>query len=250
MHRTMSGDNKDLISILAQLTQIQQSQAKAIEDNHVQLQSILDRVADGQLHAGKFPPFDSSSELWSDYKSRYTTYCLSNGVTKQKATYFLSCQTPSVYKQVEVWAIQTIDKLKSVNSLDWDTIDKYMTSQYGRNDFIVKERYRFFKEMGMKENETISQLAARTLQLASTCAFEKVTNPLDEYMRMFFIGSIKNSAILKALFAVPDDELTFEKAVKTVQIAWDASELWHSRSLSALTKSFLLSTKWIHRKIP
>ena len=47
-----------------------------------------------------------------------------------------------------------------------------------------------------------------------TCDFPSIKDPLDEAMGTKFICSINNEAVLKALFKVKDDQLTFAKAIE------------------------------------
>ena len=49
-------------------------------------------------------------------------------------------------------------------------------------------------------------------QDAVTCDFQSIRDPLDEALRTRFISSVDNEAVLKALFKLKDDELTFLKA--------------------------------------
>ena len=67
--------------------------------------------------------------------------------------------------------------------------------------------------MRRKPGETIQELAARIRQDAVTCDFPSIKDPLDEAMRTRFICSVDNEAVLKALFRIKDNELTFAKAI-------------------------------------
>ena len=58
------------------------------------------------------------------------------------------------------------------------------------------------------------RLAAKIRQQAATCDFTAITDPQEESMRTKCICSIKNEAVIKALFKVKDDELTFSRAVE------------------------------------
>ena len=68
--------------------------------------------------------------------------------------------------------------------------------------------------------------------------------PLDEALRTRFICSINNEAVLKALFKVKDDELTFaraiEIAIETEGAAKVAKETVHGPHLRRLEWVFLL----------
>ena len=80
--------------------------------------------------------------------------------------------------------------------------------------FIVCERFKFWSKMDRKPGETINELVARIRQDAVTCNFTSITDPLDEAMRTRFICSLNNEAVLRALFKVKDDDLTFARAVE------------------------------------
>ena len=58
--------------------------------------------------------------------------------------------------------------------------------------FVTCERYKFWSNGKRKPSEPVQELAARTN----------------------FIGSNQNEAVLKALFRIPEQELTFAKAVE------------------------------------
>ena len=76
--------------------------------------------------------------------------------------------------------------------------------------------------MQRKPGETIQELAARIRGDAATCDFSSITDPLDEALRTRFICSVNNEAVLKALFKVKADELTFAKAIQTAIETEDA----------------------------
>jgi len=88
--------------------------------------------------------------------------------------------------------------------------------------------------MRCKPSETVQELAARIRQDATTC------DPLDEAMRTKFICSVSNEAVLKALFKIKDDELTFtrvvEIATKTEDAAKVAKETAHGFKATGVSK--------------
>ena len=60
--------------------------------------------------------------------------------------------------------------------------------------------------------------------------FQSIRDPLDEALRTRFICSVENEAVLKALFKLKDDDLTFTKAImhvaqKTKEAATMAMEM-------------------------
>ena len=75
-----------------------------------------------------------------------------------------------------------------------------------------------------QEKQSLSwQLEIR--QDAVTCDFTTITDPQDEALCTRFICSVNNEAVLKALFSMKDDELTFAKAVAVAQETEDAARV-------------------------
>ena len=68
--------------------------------------------------------------------------------------------------------------------------------------------------MQRKPGETLQELASRIWHDAATCDFFSIQDPKDEALRQRFICSVNNEAVLKALFKIKEDELTFAKAVQ------------------------------------
>ena len=77
--------------------------------------------------------------------------------------------------------------------------------------------------MKRKPGKTILELSARIRQAAATCDFQSIDDPLDEALRIRFICSVNNEAVLKALFKVGADELTFTRAVAIAAETEDAA---------------------------
>ena len=160
-----------------------------------------------------FVPFDSSSELWEDYWNRFKTFVGANSVPEDKqCQVFLTNQQPVVYKMLANLAIQQ-DSAKYINQLTLQEIQDFMKEQFDPKRFVVRERFKFWSDSARKPGETPHELAARIRQKAATCNFTEIKNPLDEAMRTNFICSINNEAVLKAMFKIPDDELTFKRAI-------------------------------------
>ena len=61
--------------------------------------------------------------------------------------------------------------------------------------------------------------------MAATCDFANITNPLDEALRTHFICSIKNEAVLKALFKCKNEDLTFARAVEIATETEEAAKV-------------------------
>ena len=172
-----------------------------------------------------FSAFDSASELWTDYWARFKTFTEANSVPEEKKAYvFLTNQTPVTYKLLTNLASQQTPP-NDVNQLSIKEISEFMMEQFHPKRFIVRERFKFWSNMDRKPGETIQELVARIRQDAVTCDFTTIKDPLDEAMRTRFICSINNEAVLKALFKVKDDELTFAKAIGIAIQTEDAAKV-------------------------
>ena len=162
-----------------------------------------------------FAAFDSTSELWPDYWSRFQTFLVANAVPEHRVPQvFLTNQNVAVYRQLSTTALQ-LTPPKDINNLTMDEIVEFMKEQFDPKRFIVRERFKFWSDMMRKPGETLQELAARIRQDAATCDFSSITDPQDEALRQRFICSVNNEAVLKALFKIKDNELTFAKAVQT-----------------------------------
>ena len=162
-----------------------------------------------------FPPFDSTSELWTDYLARFNTFIGANLVPEDKtAQVFITSQSKKIYKLLCNLASQQSPP-KDINELTIDEITDFMKNQFDPARYIVREHFKFWSKIMRKPGETIHKLAARIRQDAVTCHFPFTKDPLDEAMRTRFMCSVYKEAILKALFRVKDSELTFAKAILT-----------------------------------
>ena len=78
--------------------------------------------------------------------------------------------------------------------------------------------------MQRKPGETVPELAARIRQDAAKYDFDAIKDPQDEAMQTRFICSIGNEAVLKAIFKVSDEELTFSKGSQNCPGYWRCSQ--------------------------
>ena len=181
-----------------------------------------------QLSTAAIPPFaafDSTSELWPDYWSRFCTFVVANAVPEQRQAHvFLTNQTAAVYKQLANLATQQTPP-KDINKLTMPEIVNFMKEQFDPKLFIVRERFKFWSDMQRKPGETLQELAARIRQDAATCEFTSIEDPQDEALRQRFIRSVNNEAVLKALFKVKDTDLTFARAVQVAIETEDAARV-------------------------
>jgi hypothetical protein len=200
---------------------------------HKEQMDALAKAQGGSTHVSSsaststpaFSPFDPTSELWTDYWSRFCTFAGANTVPDhRKAQVFLTNQSSATYKLLANLAAQQSPP-KDINLLSMDEIVSFMKDQYDPRRFIVRERFKFWSDMQRKPGETIQELAARIRQDAATCDFPSIKDPQDEAMRTRFICSVSNEAVLKALFKVKDDELDFARAVHIALETEDAAQV-------------------------
>ena len=171
-----------------------------------------------------FTPFDLSSDLWTDYYARFNTFVEAHSVQENKRSHiFLTNQSPVTFKLLDNLAKQKSPPM-DINSLTIKAIEEFMLEQFHPKRFVVRERYKFWAEMRRKPEETIQDLAARIRQDAVTCDFSSITNPQDEAMRTRFICSCENEAVMKALFKIKDDDLSFSRAIEIATQIEDAAK--------------------------
>lgn len=204
---------KDLIKLMQEQMAQQHFQMQSFLEAFSQIQSPSTAVSQASIPS--FAPFDPTNELWVDYHSRFCTFIGANSVPLDKrAQVFLTNQSPVIYKMLSNLASQQSPP-KEINRLSMEEITAFMMEQYNPKRFVVKERFRFWNDTRRNPGETIQELAARIRHDAATCDFSSIRDPQDEALRTRFICSVKNEAVLKSLFKVDDDKLTFAVAVQT-----------------------------------
>ena len=198
------------------------------EQHHQQMESliVLMKSPSGLVTKSvpSFTPFDPSSKLRTDYYARFNTFVEAHSVQENKPSHiFLTNQSPVTFKLLDNLAKQKSPPM-DINSLTMKAIEEFMLEQFHPKRFVVRERYKFWAEMRRKPGETIQDLAARIRQDAVTCDFSSITNPQDEAMRTRFICSCENEAVLKALFKIKDDDLSFSRAIEIATQIEDAAK--------------------------
>ena len=190
------------------------------------LQSSLNKPRENvSTPMASFQPFDSTSELWTDYLARFRTFITANSIPDNKqAQIFLTNQSNSVYKMLSNLAAQQ-QPVKSIHELTMNDIQTFMAEQFDPKRFVVRERFKFWSDMKRKPGETIPELASRIRQDAATCDFQSIKDPLDEALRTKFICSVDNEAVLKTLFKLKDDELMFSNAIRVAQEVEEAAKV-------------------------
>ena len=192
-----------------------QEQMTMLQEQLKILQSSLNNPRENvPTPMASFQPFDSTSELWTDYLARFRTFVTANSIPDNKqAQIFLTNQSNSVYKMLSNLAAQQ-QPVKSIHELTMNDIQTFMAQQFDPKRFVVRERFKFWSDMKRKPGETIPELASRIRQDAATCDFQSIKDPLDEALRTKFICSVDNEAVLKTLFKLKDDELKFSNAIR------------------------------------
>jgi hypothetical protein len=204
----MQQQSKEQMALMQQQLQLLQGQIAALTSGS----GASTATAASAAAIPSFSSFDSSAELWTDYWSRFKTFVGANSVPAAKqAQVFLTNQRPEIYKMISNLASQTSPP-RDINQLTLEEISAFMKDQFDPKRFVVRERFKFWSDTKRKPGETIQELAARVRQKAATCNFASITDAQDEAMRTNFICSVNNEAVLKALFKIPDDELTFARS--------------------------------------
>ena len=203
-----------------------QEQMTMLQEQLKTLQSSLNNPRENvPTPMASFQPFDSTSELWTDYLARFRTFVTANSVPDNKqAQIFLTNQSNSVYKMLSNLAAQQ-QPVKSIHELTMNDIQTFMAAQFDPKRFVVRERFKFWSDMKRKPGETIPELASRIRQDAATCDFQSIKDPLDEALRTKFICSVDNEAVLKTLFKLKDDELKFSNAIRVAQEVEEAAKV-------------------------
>ena len=188
--------------------------AKFLEMFSQQMETLVRSIAANSTTIPNFIPFEPTKELWNDYMSRFQTFIEANSIPPAKITQvFLTNQSASIYKLLQTAASQRPVPCE-VNKLDFSEIQAVMIQNFNPKRFIVRERFRFWTELKRQPGETIQELAAKIRTAASTCDFSSIEDTLDEALRTRFMCSVDNEAVLKSLFKIPEDELTFNRAVE------------------------------------
>ena len=106
-----------------------QEQMTMLQEQLKTLQSSLNNPRENvPTPMASFQPFDSTSELWTDYLARFRTFVTANSIPDNKqAQIFLTNQSNSVYKMLSNLAAQQ-QPVKSIHELTMNDIQNV----YGR----------------------------------------------------------------------------------------------------------------------
>ena len=145
-------------------------------------------------------------------------------LAEKRAQVFLTNQSLENYKMLTNLTSQQ-SPAKGINELSLDEVEELMSSQFDPTPYIVRERFKFWTEINHKPGEMIQELAACIRHDAATCDFTAIHNPLDEALRTHFMCSVRNEAVLKALFKIKDRNLTFAKAIAVAMEMEEAAKV-------------------------
>ena len=210
-----------------QMLQQQQQLDQQREQTRVVLKALEQQIQTSSATANipSFSAFDPNVELWTEYWSRFQTFTAAHSIPRAKlAQVFLTNQSAAIYKQLSNLAEQQ-QPPKEVLKLTIEEIEIFMRDQFDAKYFIVRERFKFWTGIKRKPGKAIQELASRIHQSASTCDFPEIRNPLDEAMRTCFICAVNNEAILKAIFKIKEDDLTFSRAIQLASEVEDAAKV-------------------------
>ena len=185
-------DISDLIVLLTkqhqeQMTELREEQRQNLAVLQEQLKALQNCIREPRDNVSSpmasFQPFDSTSELWTDYLARFKTFVTANSIpdTKQ-AQIFLTNQSNALYKMLSNLAAQQ-QPVKTIHELTMDNIQTFMAEQFDPKRFVVRERFRFWSNMKRKPGETTPELESRIRQDAATCDFQSIKDPLDKAMQ-------------------------------------------------------------------
>ena len=153
--------NKQHQEQMAVLRGEHQEQMTMLQEQLKILQSSLNNPRENvPTPMASFQPFDSTSELWTDYLARFRTFVTANSIPDNN----------SVYKMLSNLAAQQ-QPVKSIHELTMNDIQTFMAEQFDPKRFVVRERFKFWSDMKRKPGETIPELASRIRQDAATCDF-------------------------------------------------------------------------------
>ncbi|XP_033112551.1 uncharacterized protein LOC117113351 [Anneissia japonica] len=221
-----------LLAMMAEQNELLRSQLKTQGDQMLELMTTFKQSQSQKQQVvtpitnmtPKFTPFDPTTELWTEYWARFKTFIPAHSVPSDKeAQVFLTNQSKDIYKVISNQAAKENPPIET-STLTLTKIEEFMKVQFDPKRFIVRERFKFWSNMKRKPGEHVNELAARIRQKAATCDFMKIKDPLDEALRTNFMCSVNNEAVLKALFKIKDDDLSFTKAIQVAAEVEDAAK--------------------------
>ena len=145
-HREQNKQHQEQMAVLRDEQNKQhQEQMTMLQEQLKTLQSSLNNPRENvPTPMASFQPFDSTSELWTDYLARFRTFVTANSIPDNKqAQIFLTNQSNSVYKMLSNLAAQQ-QPVKSIHELTMNDIQTFMAEQFDPKRFVVRERFKFW----------------------------------------------------------------------------------------------------------
>ena len=141
----------EIFELILLLNKQHQEQMTMLQEQLKILQSSLNnRRENVPTPMASFQPFDSTSELWTDYLARFRTFVTANSIPDNKqAQIFLTNQSNSVYKMLSNLAAQQ-QPVKNIHELTMNDIQTFMAEQFDPKRFVVRERFKFWSDMKRK----------------------------------------------------------------------------------------------------
>ena len=126
--------NKQHQEQMAVLRGEHQEQMTMLQEQLKILQSSLNNPRENvPTPMASFQPFDSTSELWTDYLARFRTFVTANSIPDNKQAQIGN----SVYKMLSNLAAQQ-QPVKSIHELTMNDIQTFMAEQFDLKRFVVR----------------------------------------------------------------------------------------------------------------
>lgn len=223
---TSDSDISKLIKLISKQIELQEKRF----DEHIRMQKeqnleILNSIRSTSNRDAsnlKFAPFNSSEDLWKQYKARFLTFIEANNVSEKRIPLiFITNQSKEIF-QILKTAAEQFKLPKEINELTWIDINLIMENNFDAAKFTVRERHRFYTETKRLPSETIQEYAARIREKATSCDFKSIKDPLDEALKTVFICNVNSETVLKGIFHRSKENLTFAQIVEVAAEIEDA----------------------------
>ncbi|XP_048004940.1 uncharacterized protein LOC125240842 [Leguminivora glycinivorella] len=159
---------------------------------------------------GNLPVFEVGSD-WKVFKERLSIWLSANSIIKtetggdRRRAVLLSAFDESAYKLV-----RELNSPKTLEELSYEEIVAEVDKHLLPKKSLFAERHHFHRA-NQKEDEDLTQWAARVRQLASDCKFGSV---LDDMLRDRFVLGMRAGPVRDRLFTEDADTLTLARALE------------------------------------
>ncbi|KII61549.1 hypothetical protein RF11_07127 [Thelohanellus kitauei] len=225
-------ENTDIQSLIQLLSkQIEKQEMR--HESQIQMQmkffdTLFNQVNSNLSESGLinyvFPPFSPSSEIWTTYLARFITFVEANSIPPERIPLvFLTNQSTEIFNKLQTVSLQ-FPSPKQPNNLTWEEICAIMSKNFDSYKFIAREKHRFYTGIRRQPGETPLELAARIREMAKSCNFPAIKDPLEEALKTAFVCSVSNETVLKAIFHKASEELKFEDIIDIATEVEEASK--------------------------